>query len=352
MALLKKLNPLKRKIMRRLVGRIGKSNFPFNADLHPSGSLRILVIRPNHRLGNLLLITPLLQEINCRFPNAKIDLFVKGKLSGIVFQKYSALERIIELPRRPFDHFREYLSGWIKIREENYDLVINIDKGSSSGTVATAFAKSRYKIYGQYHQEIDNGLMEQKHMAKTSIFELRALLAPTDMNDPVPTLNLKLSQAEILNGEKNLRKIISHPDKKIISLFTYATGEKCYPKVWWGQFFELLQSSFPDHEFIEILPIENISNLSFCIPSFYSRDIREIASVIANTSLFIGADSGIMHLASSTQIPTLGLFAGKKEFRYAPYGKGRISINTTRVSMEESLEVVEQLLESELIQTG
>jgi heptosyltransferase-3 len=32
---------------------------------------RILVIRPNHRLGNQLLLTPLLQEIEKLYPAAK-----------------------------------------------------------------------------------------------------------------------------------------------------------------------------------------------------------------------------------------------------------------------------------------
>jgi ADP-heptose:LPS heptosyltransferase len=37
---------------------------------------------------------------------------------------------------------------------------------------------------------------------------------------------------------------------------------------------------------------------------FYSKDIREIGAVIANTEIFIGADSGIMHLASASLTPT------------------------------------------------
>ena len=34
----------------------------------------VLLIRPNHRLGNQLMVTPLLKETTTTFPNAKIDL--------------------------------------------------------------------------------------------------------------------------------------------------------------------------------------------------------------------------------------------------------------------------------------
>ena len=35
---------------------------------------KILVCRPNHRLGSLLLLQPLVQELESTFPNSKIDL--------------------------------------------------------------------------------------------------------------------------------------------------------------------------------------------------------------------------------------------------------------------------------------
>jgi hypothetical protein len=38
---------------------------------------------------------------------------------------------------------------------------------------------------------------------------------------------------------------------------------------------------------------ENVSQIAFK-PTFYSKDIREIGAVIANTEIFIGADSGII----------------------------------------------------------
>lgn len=345
MGVLQKLNPLKRKIMHRLTDNIGSPTSASGIKLDRKDNLKILVIRPNHRLGNLLMITPLLQEITNTFPNAKIDLFVKGGLPSLVFENYSAVQRVIQLPRRPFDKFKDYVSGWLALRKTPYDLVINVDRHSSSGTLATQFAGGRVKLYGAHQHEITEGLSQWKHMAKTPIFELRRSLADNIAvtNTPVPTINLKLSSEELSIGERKLQEILPDPSKKTICLFTYATGAKCYSAEWWEQFFKVLKSNFREYQFIEILPIENVSNLGFSIPSFYSKDVREIASVIANTSLFIGADSGIMHLACSAGVPVAGLFSSENTYRYAPYGKG-MAINTTKTSIEDSVKHIKDLL--------
>ena len=52
---------------------------------------KVLIIRPNHRLGNQLLLTPLVQEVISAFPNCEIDLFVKGGVAHPVFENYKRL---------------------------------------------------------------------------------------------------------------------------------------------------------------------------------------------------------------------------------------------------------------------
>src|SRR6476661_5387684 len=44
----------------------------------PETVRRIIVLRPNHRIGNTLLLTPLMQELEARFPQARIELVTAG----------------------------------------------------------------------------------------------------------------------------------------------------------------------------------------------------------------------------------------------------------------------------------
>ena len=95
MSLLKKINVFRRKVTKMLTSSIGKKNKPNKPFDSNTNIKRILVSRPNHRLGNQLLVTPLLQELETLFPESKIDLFVKGGVSHEIFKNYSQVDQII-----------------------------------------------------------------------------------------------------------------------------------------------------------------------------------------------------------------------------------------------------------------
>ena len=55
--------------MRGLTKNVGNNNFKEMPALDKDKVKRVLICRPNHRLGNMLLITPLVQEVERTFPN-------------------------------------------------------------------------------------------------------------------------------------------------------------------------------------------------------------------------------------------------------------------------------------------
>lgn len=350
MSLLKKINVFRRKVTKMLTSSIGKKNKPNKPFDSNTNIKRILVSRPNHRLGNQLLVTPLLQELETLFPESKIDLFVKGGVSHEIFKNYSQVDQIISLPKKHFKELGSYLKAWFNLKRKKYDLAINVVKGSSSGRISIKTAKSTFKLYGD---EIENNMPSNNdinHIAKQPVYNLRAELERLGMEIPkkkVPSLNLKLSKIELAKGKSDLEKIYNN-NLKTVSLLTYATGDKCYSKEWWDVFYKDLKSNLPDVNFVEILPVENISQLNFSIPSYYSKEIRDIAGIIANTSVFIGADSGMMHLATSSGTATLGLFSVTNPTTYEPYGKMNKGINTHEVSNLEIIEMVKTILNSNL----
>ena len=97
MSFKKSVNHFRRTIMRRLTGGIGDGNLPKVDKEKPLELNRVLINRPNQRLGNILLITPLIQEIIRYNPDVKIDLFVKGKVAPIIFENYPQVDQIIEI---------------------------------------------------------------------------------------------------------------------------------------------------------------------------------------------------------------------------------------------------------------
>jgi ADP-heptose:LPS heptosyltransferase len=307
---------------------------------------RVLICRPNHRLGNLLLITPLLQEIANTFPACKVDLFVRGDLARTLFKHYENVDKIIQLPKRPFPHFVQYIESWLSIMTREYDMVINVDKGSSSGKLSLQIANSKHKVSGDVFENLRSKFNDYDHHAKFPVYNFRNYVIGQGLkqrNSAMPALDLKLSPAEIADGKVLLNQLVAS-DRKTICLFTYATGNKCYSELWWENFYERLQQEFPESNIIEVLPVQNVSKLSFRAPTFYSKDVREIGSLIANTDVFIGADSGIMHLANAVQTPTIGLFSVTNQNLYAPYDNNSVAINTNLSNTDECMRIIDDIL--------
>ena len=159
----------------------------------------------------------------------------------------------------------------------------------------------------------------------------------------IPFLDIKLEKEEIENGRNILNAIVSN-NNQTICLFTNATGTKRYSETWWNDFYGHLETAFPDHNIIELLPVENTSQLNFKIPTYYSTDIREMGAFIANTKIFIAADNGVMHLASAVQTPTVGLFSVTDENVYKPYNTNSLSINTNETDHLEIVDLIRDLV--------
>ena len=324
-----RINYLRRKITRFfskifVSNKLSEDNFSLNI----SQVKKVLVSRPNHRLGNNLLMTPLITEISEIFPNAEIHLFTKGNLADTVFENYKNVTRLIKLPRKPFKNLIDYFSCWTSILNEKYDIAINTNRVSSSGKLAVKLSRSNYKFYNILNEN-SKSFDDYSHNAKNPIYNLRHQIKNkiNRFNKKIPKLDIKLRDYEIENGKKLLKSMF-RDQKPVISIFTFATGEKCYNKTWWKDLYFKIKKLENNYNILEILPAENVSQIDFAAKSYYSRDIREIASVMYNVKVFIGADSGMLHLAHSSSVTTIGLFNITESEFYGVYGDNNISIDT------------------------
>ncbi len=344
-----RINEYRRKLTKRLTKDVGHDfvNPPAGPDGN-AGIKRILISRPNHRLGNQLLLTPLVQELEATFPGCKIDLFVRGGLSHVLFKNYNSIGNIIKVPKRPLNEPRAYFAAWKTVKTTPYDLAINVIHGSSSGAVSVNKSKARYKIFNIPTPAVTEHYEDYRHLAKNTIYTLREELGKlgfTMQTGDVPVLDIKLSADELQHGKAELEKLTGN-DKKTIGIFTFATGNKCYGPEWWNPVYETLKKRFPKYNIVEVLPAENVSQIGFAAPSFYSNDIREITAFMAATEVFIAADSGMMHLASASKTPTLGLFGVTQSFRYGPYGNGSIAVDTNVTGPDALADLVETALKN------
>jgi ADP-heptose:LPS heptosyltransferase len=344
----KPINNARRRFMDWITKGIGANTIQQPASLDGELIRRILVCRPNHRLGNMLMITPLIQEITHYFPDASVDLFVQGGAAVPIFRNYPQISRIIQLPGRPFSRLLHYAGGWATIRFGiKYDLVINAYGGSSSGRLSTRFARARHRIFIEDRKTAGIPAGEDdRHMAKYPAEQFRLQMNKAGIlpaAGPVPFMDLMLDEEEILAGRAALLKITGN-DRPTICLFTNATGDKLYPASWWSEFYSKLHTANSEFNIVEVLPVGALSQLAEELPRYFDRDIRKVAAFFRNCALVIAGDSGIMHLASAAGASLLGLFKVTNMRVYAPYNTESRAIDTRTLSVDEILTVVNIML--------
>lgn len=344
------VNEIRRKIMWGAAGFIvGKSTDPAKIKKEQlPRTARILICRPNNRLGNQILISPLIEELIDVFPDCKIDLFVRGGASTVLFQNYSNIDNIIKLPGKPFKELAKYMGVWLKLRENNYDIAINIDSNSSSGRLSARYVKSKVRIFSE-NEHLAGQYPDYGHIAKKPVYNLRAFLKGIGidrMDNTVPDLSIRLDSAELGKGKEVLDRMVN-PMKKTICIYTFATGDKCYSKEWWSDIYSHMKSRYAEeYNILEVLPKENVSQIDFAEPSYYSVDLREIAAVIANSAIFVGADSGMMHLASASGASTIGLFSVTRVFMYEPYNGKSTAFDTTKNNADDLIAIMDEILKN------
>jgi ADP-heptose:LPS heptosyltransferase len=162
----------------------------------------------------------------------------------------------------------------------------------------------------------------------------------------VPELNLKLSASEVTKGKVRLHEVLGN-EKKTVCIFTNATKDKKLKKEWWTALTEAIMSEFPNVNIFEMLPKENTSQVDFKYPHYLSEDLRLMAAIIDNCEVFIGADSGVMHIGASTRRAVIGLFNGQTNPEvYGPYGPDKTYVDVNEVSVAEIIDHLKLLLDT------
>lgn len=105
-------------------------------------SKRILIIQ-TASIGDVILATPLLEKLHWSFPDAKIDMLIKRGCEGI-FEGHPFLNRLY-LWNKGNGKYRNFFHLLKKVREKQYDEVINIQRFASTG-IFTILSGARQKV--------------------------------------------------------------------------------------------------------------------------------------------------------------------------------------------------------------
>ena len=294
------------------------------------GVFRVLVCRITHSLGNTLLLTPLIREIEAVYPGAEIDILTRNAAATEIFGAFRSVRMVYLLPAHAFRHPWQFLQVLRSMRSVQYDLVIDPCPRSQTGRLTLLLAKGRYKLGfagGRKSGAITHAIQAPDppmHVGQLPVFQLRAAIGNT-ASAAYPTLDLGLTPAERQQGAAVLFALTASPagiggGKCVIGIFANATGVKFLGSAWWHRFMDVLEPHCEGYAIIEIVPMTGRSLLDSRYPAYYSSSIRKLSATLSGLSLFISADCGVMHLACASGTPTIGIFTITNPLEWGPYG--------------------------------
>ena len=290
----------------------------------------IFVIRINYRIGNMLFITPMIQELQSEFPNAKIDILLGASFTKTLFKGFKNVENVYDFPRKLLKNPIFLFKYIAKIRSKKYAVLINLNGGSTSDRLATLIAKSTYKV--AFCNE--DSFTPVNRCVKRADFEItHEALKPLELMkifDIKPNydrkLSIELSENELYLAKEELDDLTKHSDKMVLGIFRNARFDKKIEDDWWRDLLKEFRQINSDIIFVDILSPDILEVLDEDMIEYSQKDLRKLASFMANLGAFICADTGPMHLASASGVPTIALFKSTQPQLYGTLKKSDYSL--------------------------
>ncbi|MEX2454810.1 MAG: glycosyltransferase family 9 protein [Rhodospirillaceae bacterium] len=264
------------------------------------------------RVGDAILSTGILGWLTDTWPDARFTVAC-GPLVVPLFERHPRLDRIVVMKkRRHAGHWRDL---WTTVRHGRWDLVVDLRRSLLPWTLRAARRASiPRELPGEHRVEL--------------------LARALDLPEP-PSPRLWLSDedrrrgAEVLDGAAPVLAVAptsnwtakTWPAERFAALILRLTapggalaGAKTFI------------TGGPDEEAL-IRPILATVPPDRLIVRM-GLDLLATAAAFERCSLFVGNDSGLMHMSAAVGTPTVGLFGPTRDVNYAPWGSRCRAVRT------------------------
>ncbi|MCW9034911.1 MAG: glycosyltransferase family 9 protein [Rhodospirillales bacterium] len=279
--------------------------------------MKILFITAT-RIGDAVLTTGLLDHLITTYPQARITV-AAGPIAAPLFQAVPGVEQVFPMPKKK--RGGHWLTLWSQVVGNWWDMVVDL---RGSAIAYTLLASKRFVI----------GAERGGHrvMKYANVLKLKSPPAPTMWTNDVQE---KIATELIPQGSPVL---------------AIGPTANWIAKTWRPEFFvELINRlTGPDailpNARIALLGAENEREAAAPVLNAFAEDrmidlmgkvdLPTASACLKRCNLYIGNDSGLMHLSSASKTPTLGLFGPSKDEFYAPWGE-KCSFVRAKLSFDE-----------------
>ena len=285
--------------------------------------MKILVISSN-LIGDTVLSTGVIKYFLNRYPNSYFT-FAIGPTSSQLYENFPNLEKIIIIKKKKYNfHWFEIFLQCFKVK---WDIIIDF---RSSLICYFLFHKKKFifKKNNKFHQ------LEQLE----NYFKFNCS-------------NLEIHNS--INELKIAANFIDNQYKHVV----ICPGGNWKPKIWpsnkYNQLIKKINERFNNTKFIIVGSAEE-KKLYFnavtkninknLIIDLMGDTLTLTSSYMKKSSLFVGNDSGLMHLSVASKLKTIGLFGPTNDKIYSPKGHNCYVVRTKEnyQDLRKSINIIDQ----------
>ncbi len=302
----------------------------------------ILIIRLS-AIGDVINVLPALRRLRAQFPGSRITWLVEDRASEIL-RDHPDVDEVIIYPRkkwqsgilkvnRSLNIISESLSFYKKLRRNHYDLVIDFQGNLKSAVMNLITGSGNRLGFGRGHCKEFNYLSTQHHAYPVGekihrIEKNLSLLKELDIETSFlrPELPVTKDDEEYIsnfineNADPELPIIAIHPGTSKFGSF----------KQWSSENYTVLADMILDKYKANVILTwgpgeldvvnEIAENMKHnALPACETKSIKQLTELIKRATLFIGGDTGPLHIASIMGIPVVGIYGPKDPAVYGPY---------------------------------
>ncbi|MBC2694136.1 MAG: glycosyltransferase family 9 protein [Desulfobacteraceae bacterium] len=284
--------------------------------------IRKILIFENGGIGDLLKVFPVIEALMANFPDASISIVVAKPSREIlyVFPGKNIFSEIFEFDLKG-DHrgILRKLRFILSLRKRNYDMIYVPAKGDGMREISTMAFLSR--------------IPHRIGFKKDGFGSLNTVTSKFEEDIPILTQNLSLLKGCGLNvWEEEIKVKISEDDlafahrmrlkKDALPLFVIHPGASWYGlyKMWGVENYKMLINQLlkefkatviligsKDEEEMGKQIYDGVGN-PFLIDMTGKTTIPQLSAIIKESDLFIGSDSGPLHIALTVKVPSVAIF--------------------------------------------
>lgn len=311
-----------------------------SAECEPEGELRVLIVRLS-AIGDAVLTLPVLNALRDHYPQAHIAWAVQPG-PATVLRGHRALDQLIELPRGWMTSPRKSLAVCRALRAFRANVCLDV-QGLAKSALPALLSGARRRIGfargdrdgREFSTWLNNELVapEESHVVDRNL----ALLRPLGITRPavrfdVPERADELAMVAAFRREHGLEDGFAvlnlgaslpskrWPEEHYTQVARHLVHERRLPIVApWG--------IEEDRQRAERM----VSAIGPGAVVFPRSSLTALGSLLKQASIFVGSDTGPLHLAVAVGTRCVGLYGSTPASRSGPYGPANIILCRNRV---------------------